>query len=449
MEFYDLPLRLILSFILGAVIGLEREINEKKDLPHDLSKKPVALLGLRSFSMIAGLGTFTGILFSLNPLLLFLPALVFGSLVVAFYILDSKNTQDFGITTELAILYAYLIGFLLTIPQIPIQLLLAVTIVLVLLMSRKEKIKDVVEDIRRSELNAFIGYAILAFVILPFLPNITYSISDIPNAENFFSNIGWNIEKFSQLELFNPFKIWLIVVLITGVDVAGYILERTIGKQKGWLVTSIAGGFVSSTATTVSLAKQSIKGNRNLLLSAALFANLVSFIPVIFLLGAFNPLLLVRSFLVISTIIMSFAIAGGYFLYKSGNESKKSVDANKTSSRHEIFNLLTALKFVGLFLTVNITSKIALEYFGNTGFLLTSAIGALPGIDAVIINIAQLAGGRVDYNLAVWALILVNCVNLLAKSAYSFLQGEKRFAFKFLICITFIIGLSILINIIF
>lgn len=108
--------------------------------------------------------------------------------------------------------------------------------------------------------------------------------------------------------------------------------------------------------------------------------------------------------------------------------------------------MVTALKFVGLFLTVNIASKIALEFFGNAGFLATSAIGALPGIDAVIINIAQLAGGRVDYDFAVWVLILVNGINLLAKSAYSFLQGDKNFSHKFLISVLAVIGLSVVIN---
>ena len=98
---------------------------------------------------------------------------------------------------------------------------------------------------------------------------------------------------------------------------------------------------------------------------------------------------------------------------------------------------------MAIYLLINVSSKIAIQFFGSSGFLATSALGSLTGIDAVVINTAQLAGNSISMQLGVWALIMANGVNLLAKSVYSFLQGSKEFAMKFLISMLIVIGLSI------
>lgn len=444
MSDFDLPLKFILAFILGGVIGLEREINEKKNIEGDKNGKQIAILGLRSFSLIAGLGLISGLLLLSQPIFSYLIFGLFGVIIAGYYFIDSKSTNDYGITTELAAVYSFLTGFLLTVKDFPVQIVLALTIIVVLLLSRKEKIKAVVEEIKTREIDAFISYAILALVILPFLPNSTYALSDIPGAGNLLGQ--FNISgKILELELFNPFKLWMIAVLITGVDLFGYILERTVGAKKGWLLTSLAGGFVSSTATTVSLAKES-KGssNVNLLVASALFANSISFVPAMLLIISTNGQFFASVVLLLLSLLLSTLVLGIYFLYISGKNKQSKTKLKEDG--HKIFDLGAALKFVGLFLAVNIISKIALEIFGEGGFLATSAIGALPGIDAVVINTAQLAGGKINFEVATWALVIINAVNLLAKSVYSFMQGSKEFAVKFLICMSVVIALSVVVN---
>lgn len=447
MDNFDIPYKILLAFVLGGVIGLEREINEKKDVLIDKGDKKVAVLGLRTFSLIGGLGALAGIVYYQWPLFSVFLGTAVLLLLSIFYLLDSKATQDYGVTTEVSLIYSFTIGFLLTIKDIPTQLVIAVTIILILLLSRKEDIKEAIEKIRQKEINAFTSFAVLAFVILPFLPNQTYSISDFAGISEFMKNLGWGNEKMMSLELINPFKLWFILVLITGVDIVGYILEKTLGQKKGWLITSLAGGFVSSTATTVGLARESKQSkNLSLILSAAFLANLASFIPIIVLLGSLNPTLLINSIPVLSGImitLLSFAI---FYLSQAGGKKLESSSQKNTS--HQIFNLSSALKFVGLFLVISIISKLGLEFFGSSGFLVTSAIGALPGIDAVVINTANLAGSKIDYSLAVWVLILINGVNLIAKSVYSFMQGEKGFALKFLIGVLVTVLVSVIVNII-
>lgn len=446
MEGFEILVKFLLAFALGGVIGLEREINEKKIIDRYEKKKEIAILGVRSFALIAGLGTIFGLVVQSFPILASAIGLIFVAMVVAFYIIDTKVTGDIGITTELAMSYSFLIGFLLTVKEIPFQVIFAVTIILVLLLSRKEKIKSLVEEIKKNEINAFISFAILAFVILPFLPNQDFKIVDLNISSELFKNLNINPDKLNNFQLFNPFKLWLIVVLITGIEIVGYILEKSLGKKKGWILTSIAGGFVSSTATTISLAKQSLQTtNINILVSSALFANAVSFIPAVLLILSLNGYLFRESIFIFSSLILiTFAIAT-YFLFK-GQKKEQLEDGHQIKER-QIFNLISALKFVGLFLVINILSKVALDTFGISGFLITAALGALPGIDAVIINISQLAGNQIDFELAVWALIVVNMVNLLAKSIYSFSVGKREFAIKFLMSVILVIVVSIILKI--
>lgn len=53
----------------------------------------------------------------------------------------------------------------------------------------------------------------------------------------------------------NPYEIWLLTILIAAVSFAGYVAVRVFGDRLGVLMTAIAGGLASSTATTLTLAR--------------------------------------------------------------------------------------------------------------------------------------------------------------------------------------------------
>lgn len=437
----DIVLKLIITFVIGAVIGLEREINEKKILIP--TQKPVAILGLRTFSLSSALGFLAGILY---PNFLFISAAItfsFFALSIVFYMLDSLSTKDTGITTELALIYSFLTGLLIATELIPIQLTLALSVVLIVLLSRKESIKNIVEDIKRRELNAFISYTIIALVILPFLPNTTYALSDISNLSGFLSNLGVNLNQIINIGLVNPFKVWIIVALITGVELLGYILERAIGQKKGWLLASAAGGFISSTATTQTMAQQSNKSQSiNHLVAAVIIANLVSFIQIGIIIGSLNTIFLIELLPTLIPMVLGGILIALFFLRVKEKESE--INQTKIIEEKKIINLYGALKFTGLFITITILSKLALAIFGSSGFLITTGLGALVGLDAVMINTAQVAGSSIDFKLGITAFILANFVNLAGKSLYSFLHGKKEFALKFTASIGIIILLSLI-----
>lgn len=438
MSLSDLPFRLIMSLIVGAVIGLERETY------HQPANKKKGSIGLRTFSLISTLGTLAGILYIHNlPFFVFISS-VFGLLVVAYYILQSNLTRDVGITTEIGMVFTYLIGLLIGTNILPMQFILAIVVILVLILSRKEEIQNIIIGIDREEFHAFVSYALIALVILPFLPNSPVSLRNIPGILAFLNTYGIDLKQYASFELINPFRLWFIVALITGIDMAGYALERIIGKKHGRLMASLVGGFISSTSTTQSLAQESKKGEGEAkLVASALFANLTSFLQIFILLAPLNGTFLVKSTPTLACMILTTLVLGLHFFTRKEKLKNRKEAKKKPIEEGEIFALVPALKFALIFVSIKLISKAALIIFGSNGLYITSVIASFTGIDAVLMNVAELAGKTISYQTALITLILVNATNLLSKSFFSFLQGSRRFAFRFFLSVLAIIAASI------
>lgn len=441
----NLPIvvKLLLSLFLGMAIGLERESYE---LQIDKTKRSgVGSLGIRSFALITTLGTIAALLLQNYFSLFLIISITFCLLLIVYYILGSLVTKDNGMTTELAIFWSYLIGIFVGLNIFPIQLIVAITVILMLILSLKQKIKLFVAGIKQFELESFISYAIISLVILPFLPDTGYFLKDIPVLKNILSAFQINFDKFLNLEIINFFGLWKVVALVTGVEIVGYFLEKTVGQKKGWLLTSIAGGFISSTSTTQSLAQKSKNTkNTNRLVSAAIFANFSSFIQMFILLASVNLIFLSKNIVYISSISIAAVLIGIYFLKREDKKSENLTETKQSLKNDRLFSLMPALKFALLFLFIKLITKFSLIVFGNNGFIVSTILGSVTGLDAVTINTAELAGKTITFQTGVITLILANAVNLLSKSGYAFAQGSRQFAKKFFISVLIIIAFSFL-----
>ncbi len=439
MEDFGLFIKILVPLAIGAVIGLERQVDPTPD--NEPKKGIISDMGLRTFSLVGIMGALAGISFGANPLMAGIISGAFLIMILANYILGVIYTKDLGITTEIAVFYTYFAGILIASGLAPISIILAVTVVVILLLSRKKHIHSVLRDVDRSEVNSFISYAILALVILPFLPNYSFALGDIPALKTVVDATPF-LNQIKDISLVNPYKLWSIVVLMTGVDIFGYILERNLGKGKSLLITSLAGGFISSTAVTQSLAGQSkLTKNNNQYVGAALFANMTSFVQISILILAINGLLFFEGVPVIFALIASTFGTGAFFFFRGSKEIQTTSQEKK--SAHKMLNLVPALKFMGLFLVINIFSKLSLELLGNSGFLITSGVGALAGIDAVVISGSELAGKLIDYDLAILGILIANGVNLAAKTFYAYSGGARNFALKFGVSSEVIISASL------
>lgn len=430
-------LKLLIALAVGATIGLEREIHQKKD--HHKNRSG-ALIGVRTFALTTLLGSIAGLLNSEQFVLSSIISATFLILTTINYAISSYISHDTGITTELAAMISYVIGFLIAINFLPIPLVLSIAVVLMLILAYKDQVKNVIEEVHTRELKALLSYAIIAVVILPFLPNTSITLNTIPGINEFLRSNGIDLNVWKDLELINPFKTWLIVAIITGVDLIGYILEKMFGKGRGLIISSLIGGFVSSTATTQSLAVQSKKGaNINSVLAAAFIATFASFFSLFLVISPLNPMFTITIAPTLAILIISFGISGMIFLprYHETTDTKILHPQNNA-----IFSIKPALIFAVLFITIKIVSSVAFIIYGSQGFLITAAIAGFGGLDAITINIADLSKSVISLRTAILAFIIVNAVNLLAKTFYIFLQGKREFAVKFAVISITIIVLS-------
>jgi uncharacterized membrane protein (DUF4010 family) len=190
-------------------------------------------------------------------------------------------------------------------------------------------------------------------------------------------------------------------------------------------------GFVSSTSATQSLAQRSKHAKFvNHLVGAAVLANLASFLQLFLLVGPLNAKWLVA--ILPSIVIM--VITAGVIAFVLLKKKQPAVEEDTAAKKEEaIFSLMPALKFAGLLIIIKIFTKICLIIFGQSGFLISSVIASFAGIDAIIVTLADMAGNTITFEFALLTFLLVNATNLLSKSIYSYLQGNRSFAFKFFV----------------
>ncbi|MFA6427224.1 MAG: DUF4010 domain-containing protein [Candidatus Magasanikbacteria bacterium] len=435
--FATLPFQLLLSVILGAVIGLERENGGQGDRPGSVG-------GIRTFSLICLLGGLAGFFYAQHISTMFLVlSILLSSLVVAYYVLGSLISKRTGLTNEISVVFAFLIGFFITSELMALQLVVALLIVVLLILSIKTHTRQVVVGISQQELQSFISYAIITLVILPFLPNKPFLLTDIPYLSTLLNSYDLSLGTFATLEIFNPRKLWLIIALVTGIDVFGYVLGKVVGNKKSFTLTSFVAGFISSTSTTQSLAQKSKKSPMvNSLIGAALLANLASFFQIFLLVGPLNGQLLAVITPTLLLIIITTGILSAFYLSKKENQTNGSASRDKKEGDRKIFALKPAIKFACILISVKLVTKVCLVLFGNSGFMISSVIASFAGIDAIVINLADMAGKVITFKTALITFILVNATNLLSKFGFSFMQGSRKFSIKFLVSVLIIIAVS-------
>lgn len=438
--FENLAFQLFIAVLLGGVVGLERESVGAADSRGSAG-------GIRTFALVSLLGGLAGFFYQQNIQSLFLFLFGFiGLLVLSYYTVGTFITKRTGLTNEISIIYTFLIGFLITTGLLPIQIVLALFVVLLLILSLKTRTKQLMLGISSKEVEAFISYAIIAIVILPFLPNTPVYLADIPYIQAFLSNYNIELGQWATLEIFNPQKIGLIVALVTGIDVFGYVLGRIVGEKKSFTLASFFAGFISSTSATQALAQKSKRtGIIRPLLAAALIANMASFLQIFLLVGPINNKWLIYITPALLIIIAASLLLSIWYLF----DKKKDVpdtknEKEKTKKTDAIFSLIPALKFAGLLILVKIITKVCLILFGQSGFIISSVIASFAGLDAIMINLADMAGNAITFKMALVTFLLVNGTNLLSKSFYSYLQGDKRFSLRFFLSACFIITMSFL-----
>ncbi|MEK6900392.1 MAG: DUF4010 domain-containing protein, partial [Nanoarchaeota archaeon] len=317
----------LLAILLGALIGLEREYARYRKHSHDYA-------GIRTFPLISLFGALSAFLGEiLNQWILVAGITLMGALIVVSYFVFSSSSRKYhGATSEVAGFLAFFIGILSYYGEI--RLAVVLTVVITILLYSRSVLHHFAEHLKKQELRDTLKFALIAFVILPFLPNKDYG----------------------PLGLFNPFMMWLFVVFISGISFAGYILVKIFSKR-GIEFTSILGGLASSTIVTSTFANRSKKqpNSYKLLALGVILANGVMFFRILLETLAVNEDLFVAILLPI-LILAAATVLLSYFLWKKTDSVREELQLKSP------FSLGPALKIAFLFTAISAFVKLAQAY---------------------------------------------------------------------------------------
>jgi uncharacterized membrane protein (DUF4010 family) len=397
MEETSLFLRFGVALVIGLVIGLQREY------AFDEPNREIAA-GIRTFPLIALIGCaasffsdlmdspwpFVGVLFLL------------GAFLVANYIMEARAGK-MGLTTKVAAVLTVLIGSLVYYNEIALGVALGVATVA--LLSAKHEMHAFAHHITRADVYATLKLAVISAIILPVLPNRVFGIP--------------------PFDIFNPFKIWLLVVFISGMSFIGYVMMKVTGTRRGIDLTGLFGGLVSSTALTISLSNRS-RENPALSRSfarAIILAWTVMYLRAAAVVAALN-MLLVKSLWIPLGVSMAAGLAYWVLSYRAEASAKTREEIGISNP----FELGPALKFGLLFVVILFASKSAQVYFGNAGVYLSSLIAGFADMDAVALSMAKFSRGpgAIGFDIAARSVVLATVANTVVKGLIAVISGAPE-----------------------
>lgn len=380
-------LALAYALAVGLIIGLERGWSQRD------KSEGQRFAGLRTFAITSLLGGLLPLLTHVLPetFVLVLWVAVFFSitaLVVVAHLLEARQTSDFGITTELALLLTFLLGSLCAIGLVEIAVPAAV--IAAFLLSLKPLLHGWLERLQQRELFAILQMLLISVVLLPLLPN----------------------EGIGPGNVINPYLVGWMVVLITGISFVGYFAIKVLGSHRGILLTGLLGGLASSTAVTLSLSRigKAQQQGHKLLVAAILLAAGTMFPRMLLEVAVLNQELL-RSLFWPLTAMMLVTYVGVFYLIRRARQGAKAVHIGIDNP----FDIVTALKFAALLVVILILAHYAHEYFDALGIYAVAAISGLTDVDAITLSLAKMSVNGLSNTVAVPAILLAASVNTAVK----------------------------------
>ncbi len=432
MEQSEILLRILLTIVFGAILGLEsetREIAHKGKKQAQLEERQ-RIGGLRTYTVLSLIGGIAGIFYreEVYPIVY----ITFTSvilLVLAAYIKNIELKKAFGLTTEIAILITFLIGFLTTSALVDLTVTSVILILLTFFLSQKRGFGALVEKINHNEVIDLLKFALTSVVVLPILPNKNYTIGNVIDQFN-LESVGINSEKILDINIINPFRMWFVVVLITGINLGGYLLIRTLGNKKGIIATSILGGFISSTSTTIALATKSKDNSKKetsdkTLAGGAVIANAVSFVTAFTLVSALSLDLSKKLYPSLLSMLIIGIATGGFFVFVKGSNKKSYVNIRHEASS---FALAPAVKFVLLIVGITLLIQLFQLLEDDRLLLLVTAVSGFTGLDPAVIATSELVqSSKLSIGLGASLILAANFVNFVAKVIYAKFYGSIEF----------------------
>lgn len=366
------------SLAIGLLIGLERE------------RSPVAKAGLRTFTLTALTGTLVAMLASQadSPWVLAVGFLIVASIIISAY-LNGPEIEDPGTTTEAALVFCFGLGAMVWYGETTLAVMLAIATTV--LLHYKPELQSLSKSLSRRDLESILQFAVLSFVILPVLPN----------------------RDMGPYGALNPYQIWLMVVLISGLSLAGYAALRIIGQRYGAPLLGVFGGLASSTATTLVYARHGKESAGMARLSAVIImiASLVVLVRLAVLCGVVSPRVMP---LLLPVLAGGLLLGGGVTLWLWRNINRDGeLPMPKVTNPTEI---RVSLTFGAIYAVVLVTAAWLSYYAGSGGLYGLALVSGLTDVDAITLSSLRLFElGKIDAQQVVSAIVIAYVSNMAFK----------------------------------
>jgi len=386
-------IHLIVTTVFSFLIGMEIKTYNLK-MQNNTQK---FIFGTaRTFTFIGVLGYIS---YKLEPVHLTIYAIILLSLSLLFILLYREKLKEGkqSILLYTVMLCVYAFGPMTEL--FPLWMTALLFVLIVFILNADQTLYRFSNDINMDEFETLGKMVLLSAVILPLLPD-TKIIPYLP---------------------ISPFKLWLAVVVISGISYGGYLIQKYLFPSKGYFLTGIFGGTYSSTATTVVLARKVKEtGNNPVITAAIIAATSMMYLRLIIVAVVFN--MKIATDLTLPFFALAFAGMLLAVIYlKQGEQS--SVNADFVDKNP--LELGTAFLFSALFVIMMLLTNFVMDHYGSTGLKVLSFSVGFTDIDPFVLSL--LTGKySVESTQLVSAIMIAAGSNNILKSIYSLWFGGLK-----------------------
>jgi len=385
-----------LALALGLLVGIQRGWVQRNEAPG------TRFAGIRTFGLLGLAGGLAGeLILRAQVVATILLATTAGLILISYYRMSKRGGAISG-TTSLAGLITMVCGFLAATGQeLPA---IAICVVMVLLLAERTKLHGLVQGMSEAEVLAIARFALIAMVILPLLPDRPYGPYD-----------AWN-----------PYRLWFVVVLVSGLSLAGYVTAKLLGPARGMLATAAAGAVVSSTAVTASLATRLKDGTGNTAIMHAgiSLASAVMYLRLILLVALVSPFALYSlAIFAIPGLLVNLACA--IWLYRRSRH-QPAADHKHVEVKNP-FAMGPALILMVLVMVMSLVARWVLARYGDAELAVVLAISGMVDVDSSVITMGSLPLGVLHPAVAGLVLFPPIILNTLFKAGMAIsIAGWRR-----------------------
>jgi uncharacterized membrane protein (DUF4010 family) len=266
----------------------------------------------------------------------------------------------------------------------------AAAVVVTLLLTLKAPLHRIAGMVSEDEILAIVKFGLVAVVLLPLLPD----------------------RRVGPYGALVPQQVGLVVVILSGVSLAGYLLVRIFGGRAGWALAGALGGLVSSTATTLSFAGRArdARGQVPALAVGVMLASTILYLRGIVVMAVVDRGLALH---LAPRLGILFAVGLAFAIVRYRRQERVPAEPIALGNPVELGR---AIMLAVIFSAVIVLARVAQEKMGRAGLWTVGAIGGLVDVDSVAVAVARVhqdAGTPVE--TAAGAYLVATVSNLLFK----------------------------------